>query len=185
MCGGEAPLRVGGTGWIQVAAFQGAASKFRLRIGWFYIAFHQWLGFNVSEKPGKGVDVPEVALHLGPAGGPALHSSVVNCSAIRALTLQTTLQMAVTRRLFRHIDPPRVPGSRYASYRIVGSRARWYVGLYSSMYSHAVVSMTDVGMSKRHLRHVPPRKTDAHARCDRGYPTGWCVVTVAPLRPDA
>ena len=80
------------------------------------------LGFNVSEKPGKGVGVPGVALHLGPAGGPALHSSVVNCSAIRALTLQTTLQMAVTRRLFRHIDPPRVPGSRYASYRIVRVR---------------------------------------------------------------
>ena len=38
-----------GTGWIQVAAFQGAASKFRLRFGWFYIAFIGHLINGVSQ----------------------------------------------------------------------------------------------------------------------------------------
>ena len=45
-----------GTGWIQVAAFQGAASKFRLRVGWFYIALiGRWSGaagvlLNITHK---------------------------------------------------------------------------------------------------------------------------------------
>ena len=38
-----------GTGWIQVAAFQGAASKFRPRFGWFYIAFIGHPFWSVAE----------------------------------------------------------------------------------------------------------------------------------------